>query len=81
MTRKAASKSDDPGQSKCLVSGFIDPPGAFAGIDEWRAFEQEARALPRSPYVDAVIEEAVAGVKRAGSLPVHEDDFSELAEE
>lgn len=62
--------------------GFIDPPGAFADADEWRAHVEELGRLDPSPEVDRAIVEARFGlmraVERAPAPTGEEDDFSDL---
>lgn len=58
--------------------GFIDPPGPFAPIEEWRSFLEEMRKLPQeSPQVSESVREAEAMIARLED----EDDFSDLEEE
>lgn len=64
--------------------GYIDPPGAFADPDEWRAHIEELGRLPPSPEVNLAIEDArnhlIRAVARAPA-PVsaeEDDDFSDL---
>lgn len=63
-------------------TGYIDPPGAFADADEWRAHIEELGRLDRSPEVDRAIVEARYGlmraVERAPAPTGEEDDFSDL---
>lgn len=63
--------------------GFIDPPGAFADPNEWRAHIEQLGRLPRSPEVERAIEDARTNMIRAvahAPAPVseEEDDFSDL---
>ncbi len=65
-------------------TGIIDPPGAFAGPDEWRAFVKELEALPESPEVMAALADARDKLKLSEENAEPEqdgdDDYSDLEE-
>lgn len=59
------------------IAAFIDPPGAFASADEWRAFIKDLEKLPQSE--DRDVEIAAAEVHLKGMTDGEEDDdFSDL---
>lgn len=63
------------------MNGLIDPPGAFASTDEWRAFIAELEKLPRSEERDvelAAAEIYLKGLEEAGGDPGETEDFGDL---
>lgn len=65
-----------------MTTGFIDPPGEFADVEEWHAFLVELEQLTPSPEVDAQIAAAKAHLqvgRRVSDLT--DRDFADMVDE
>lgn len=51
-----------------MFRGFIENPGPFAALEEWEAFRESMLKIePRTPDVQAFIDEADAAIDRLKS--------------